>query len=327
MVLFETTTALPAGLDGSALVPNSKDSEMNKAPTQRTEESSNGDDDANNDNDHDANNDDSSDDSSEDSGADGERAFGAFKSNANKNLSEHGTAMTSIRRSNSWTSFLTRSERHRAQAEVPPSPQEVAQRKVQFRDDPELEELRILELDPPLTDSEKKCCHLSDDDNARMQMEVQMTLMRWDNHEDGKIEFDDNRHSIRGLVDYVDEQCPERNRDTDIYHHMIRVLEEQIRQKTGGAQLDPERVAQIARETSMNESKRAQYIAQKDRIEAEEAWKPQPPKKLIDYDNEKAGVVKNKKRWGAGGKKDKSPKDSMTSHRDKKRIGKFAFWK
>jgi hypothetical protein len=325
MVLFETTTALHQ--DDSALVAKSKDTDMNTTdPTQRLEESSDDeDDDANNDNDSSA--------SDGDSAASGERAFGAFKANANSNLSEH----KSIRRSNSWTSFLTRSERHREETEVPLSPQEVAKRKVQFRDDHELEEVRVLELDPPLTPSEKTSCHLSDSDNDRMQMEVQMTLMRWDNHEDGKIEFDDNRHSIRGLVEHVDEQCPERNRDGEIYHHMTRVLQEQLRQRTTGDKtVDHELVGQIARESALNESKRAQYIAQKDRFEAEDAWKAKPFKKLIDHGKEKAGVVL-KKRWGEGEKKDKSPRDkspkptrrqSPTKDKDKKKgLGKLAFWK
>jgi hypothetical protein len=353
MVIVDTTTALQQD-DSSALIPNGKDTDsMNTEPTQRSEEltqhsedCSDGDEFAN-DNHDDGDNDDDDDrdddsESSEDSGAEGERAFGAFKSsaNANSNGNKSENEGRSIRRSNSWTSFLTRSERHREQADEPPTQQEVAARKVRFRDDPELEEVRILELDPPLTSSEKRSCHGSSDDQDRMEMEVQMTLMRWDNHEDGKIEFDDNRHSIRGLIEHVDEQCPERNRDGDIYHHMTRVLQEQVRQLTSGAKtLDQERVGEIARESALKESQRAQYIAQKDRIEAEEAWKAKPPskKKLINHAHGKKGAsgVEKKKRWGEEDKTGKSPGDNSSKPQrhsspikeKKKGIGKLLFWK
>jgi hypothetical protein len=341
MVLLDPTTVPQQ--DDSALVSSGKDTDMNTEPTQRSEDCSDGDEFANGNHDDDDDDDrdddsDSSDDSDADSAASGERAFGAFKSSANANA--NNSSNRSIRRSNSWTSFLTRSERHREQAEEPPTQQEVAARKVRFRDDPELEEVRVLELDPPLTPSEKKSCHLSSDDNDRMEMEVQMTFMRWDNHEGGKIEFDDNRHSIRGLIDHVDEQCPERNRDGEIYHHMTRILQEQVRQFTSGAKtLDQERVGEIARESALNESKRAQYIAQKDRIAAEEAWKAKPHKKLINHAHGKgkkgASDIEKKKRWGEVDRKDKPPGDnsskpqrhSSPSRGKKKGIGKLLFWK
>jgi hypothetical protein len=339
MVLLDITTALQQ--DNSAVVTNGKDTDMNTERTQHTEEWSDGEEFVNEDHDDDKGDDDrdddsdSTDDSDDDSAAPGERAFGAFKSNANANKDTGEN--TSIRRSNSWTSFLTRSERHREQVEEPLSPTEVATRKVRFRDDPELEEVRIHALDPPLSSSEKRSCHLSDSDNERMAMEVQMTLMRWDNHEDGKIEFDDNQHSIRGLVEHVDDQCPERNRDKDIYHHMTRVLQEQVRQLSSGAKtLDQDRVGEIARESALKEAKRAQYIAQKDRIEAEEAWNAKP-KKLMN--NVLAGMealtFEKKKRWGEVDKKDKSPGDNSSKPQrhsspikeKKKGIGKLFFWK
>jgi hypothetical protein len=345
MVLFETTTALPQ--DDSALESNTKDMDMNASTTQHTEEGSDGvDDDASEEHGNDANGDDSSgDDSDGDSAADGERAFGAFKSNANKNLSESGTASTrpSIHRCNSWTSFLTRSERHRECPEEAPPKEEMAQRKVQFRDDPELEEVRVLELDPPLTSTEKNQCHLSDTDNDRMQLEVKMTFLRWDHHEDGQIEFDENQHSIRGLIDHVDEHCPERNRDSDINNHMNRVLQEQHSQRIAGTWLDQERVGEIARASAGNDLERAQYIAQRDRIAMEEAWEAPAPKNDTFYSKKKASesvVVEKKKRRERRGntgdrsnvgnslfitrdkaKKDKPPKEK------KKGLGKLAFWK
>jgi hypothetical protein len=334
MVLFENTTALQQ--DDSSREPNSKDIDMNASTTQHTEEGSDGVDDDDASDEH-ANGDSSDSDSDADSAASGERAFGAFKSNANKNLSENGAA--SIHRCNSWTSFLTRSERHRECPEEPPRPEEMAQRKVQFRDDPGLEEVRVLELDPPLTGAEKNQCHLSDTDNDRMQMEVKMTFMRWDHHEDGQIEFDENQHSIRGLIDHVDEQCPERNRDSDINNHMNRVLQEQHSQRIAGTWLDQERVGQIARASAGNDLKRAQYIAQQDRIAMEEAWEALPPKNDNFHNRKKASasVVEKKKRRGNRGerpnvgnslfltrdkvKKDKPPKEK------KKGLGKLAFWK
>jgi hypothetical protein len=337
MVQLDPTTALQQ--NDSAIAPISKNTDMNTEPTQQSEDSSDGDEFANdnhNDDDDEDRDDDSDSSDDADSAASGERAFGAFKQSANANASNNENR--SIRRSNSWTSFLTRSERHREQVEEPLTQQEVAQRKVRFRDDPELEEVRILELDPPLTPSEKRSCHLCDDDNDRMAMEVQMTLMRWDNHEDGKIEFDDNRHSIRGLIDHVDEECPERNRDGAIYHHMTRILQEQVRQLTSGAKtLDQERVGEIARESALKESIRAQYIAQKDRIEAEEAWEAKPFKKSINHAQGKKGAsaVEKKKRWGEGEKTAESPggnssipqRHSSPTKGKKKGVAKLLFWK
>ena len=341
MVLLDTTTVPQQ--DVSTLVTNGKESDMNTEPTQRSEGCSDGDEFANDNHDHDDDDDDrdddsdSSDDSDADSAASGERAFGAFKSSANANANK--SENRSIRRSNSWTSFLTRSERHREQAEEPPTQQEVAARKVRFRDDPELEEVRFLELDPPLTPAEKKSYHSSSDDNDRMEMEVQMTFMRWDNHKDGKIEFDDNQHSIRGLIDHVDEQYPERNRDGDIYHHTTRVLQEQLRQLTTGAKtLDQELVGQIARESALKESQRALYLAERDRIDAEEAWKAKLTKKLFNHAHGKNGAsdVEKKKRRGEKDKKDKSPGDNSSrpqrhsnpmNGKKKKGIGKLLFWK
>jgi hypothetical protein len=334
MVLHDPTTDLQQ--DASALVPSSKDTDMGTDPTQHSEETSDGDESANDNYDDDDDDERDDDDSDTDSAASGERAFGAFKSSATANANNSGR---SIRRSNSWTSFLTRSERHHEEVEeTPRSPTEVAAHKVRFRDEPELEEVWIQELDPPLTPAEKKSCHLSNDDNERMEMEVQMTFMRWDNHKGGKIAFDDNRHSIRGLIEHVDEQCPERNRDGDIHHHMTRVLQEQLRQLTSGSKtLDQERVGQIARESGLKESKRAQYIAQKDRISAEEAWKEMPPKKLINHAHGKKGAstVEKKKRWGEVDKKDKHPGDnsskpkrhSSPAERKKTGVGKLLFWK
>jgi hypothetical protein len=90
---------------------------------------------------------------------------------------------------------------------------------------------------------------------------------------------------------------------------MSRVLQEQLRQFTSGAKtLDQEQVAQIARESALKESERAQYIAKKDRIAAEEAWKAQPTKKLVNHAHGKKGAsdVEKKKRWGEVDKKDKS---------------------
>lgn len=334
MVLLETTTEPQQ--DDSAQVTNNKDTDMSTDPTQHTVETSDGDECVNDNQDDDDCDDDSdsTDDSDSDSAAAGERAFGAFKSSANANAN-HGEN-TSIRRNNSWTSYLTRSERHREQTEEPLTPAEVAKRKVQFRDDHELAEVRIMELDPPLTPSEKKSYHLSDSDNDRMEMEVQMTLMRWHNHKEGQIEFDHDQHSIRGLIDIVDEHCPERNRDGGIINHMTRVLQEQLRQRTTGSKtLDQERVGQIARESASDESKRAQYIAQRDRVEAEEAWKAKPFKKSMNHGKE-ASVVKKPKRWGENDKKDKSPvndcpqpprRQGSPLKKKKEGIGKLLFWK
>jgi hypothetical protein len=339
MVLFEITSTLQQ--DDSALVPDSKNMDMNADQTQHTEEGSDEHvDDANNDDEHDADEyaiggDDmnSADDSDTDSAASGERAFGAFKSNANQNQNQNddesggagSAAVANMRRCNSWTSFLTRSERHRQQADQPPSVQEMAERKVQFRDDANLEEVRVMELDPPLTAAEKDSCHLTDTDTDRMQLEVKMTFLRWDHHEDGQIEFNENQHSIRGLIDHVDEHCPQRNRDIDIHRHMNRVLEEQHSQRiSGSVHLDPERVGQIARESAAGELERAQYIAQQDRIASEEAWLAPLHKISNFYEKTKATVVdktKHRKDKKEKVKKDKNAKDK------KKGMAKLAFWK
>jgi hypothetical protein len=259
---------------------------------------------------------------SDDSAAPGERAFGAFKAAGEGALSERGTAMTSIRRSNSWTSFLTRSERFHEKPDVPPSPQEMAKRKVQFRDDTELAAIRIMEqLEPPLSDTEKDSYYMTNDDMDRTKVDIKMALMRWDNHENGHIEFDDNQHSVRGLIDHVDEACPPRNRDEKMYLHSTGVLQEQNRQRHTGTYLNAEQIAQVAALTAWEEAKRAVRIAQVDREAAEEASKANLVMKAS------FGIKSTEKKEKRSARKGKDNDKPKADKKDKKKgLGKLAFW-
>lgn len=256
----------------------------------------------------------------DDSAASGERAFGAFKAATtytNTPPSLVDAKVASIRRNTSWTSFLTRSERAAEHPDTPPSPKELAHRKVQFTDE---NEIRVMELDPPLTNSEKASTYMNGDDQDRMGMDVKMTLMRWDNHEKGHIPFDHSQHSVRGLIDEMPGDLPERHRGTMLGDHRVATLQEQNRQRDTGTFLDMDELGKVARESAESEMKRAELIGQKDHEDAEEAWIEKP---------KKVAVAKMDKGSDKSKRKDKKKAGSSSSEEDKKKkgMGKLAFWK
>jgi hypothetical protein len=121
-----------------------------------------------------------------------ERAFVAFvDANANAGKAKKQEPDRSVGAATGRPSDTV--ERHE-QTEEPLSPTEAAKRKVQFRDDPRW---RGAYVDGSTIDAEKRSCHLSSDDNDRMEWS-QMTFMHWDNLKTVRW-VDDNRRIVYGF--------------------------------------------------------------------------------------------------------------------------------
>lgn len=100
----------------------------------------------------------------------------------------------SIRRVDSWTSFVTRSERNILLGkDKPPTQDEASKRKVKFVHDDLLETVHEVETVP---DDMKAQCWMNASDFDHLDKEVALTKFRWENHKSGKIKFDEEANSV-----------------------------------------------------------------------------------------------------------------------------------
>ena len=91
---------------------------------------------------------------------------------------------------------MTRSQRTlELGKDKPPSKAEAAKRKVQFAD----HALEVVHEVVQVADEHKASVYMNNEDFDRMDKEVSLTKFRWDNHKAGKIKFDENKNSVRGL--------------------------------------------------------------------------------------------------------------------------------
>jgi hypothetical protein len=176
---------------------------------------------------------------------------------------------SSIRRSDSWVSFLTRSERNVLLGkDQPPPPSEASKRKVQFRDSDALEAVREVEI---VDDKDKDKLYMNNTDFDRIETDVKLTRFRWDNHVMGKIPFDESQNSMRGLEHLNHEQ--QRKKDLARYHHKQRVFHEVNQQKAALGRIeDWEKIRQASELLSTPSKQHARDVGRIDAQDSIRAW-------------------------------------------------------
>ena len=213
----------------------------------------------------------------------------------------------SIRRNDSLNSFLTRSERAAMLGkDKPPSSEEARKRTVKFRDEAELENVHEIEQ---VADEDRAKVYMNNEDFSRIETDLKMTSFRWENHLDGKISFDENNNSMRGL-EHLQDRDKQTKRDLQKYKHNRSVLEEINRQKQdyGGKVRDWDAVRRISQQFSVHSINHAVELARLDREAHRRAWN----------NGEAAAPSSAQSSLSSSQQADKDGK--------KKKKGKFLFW-
>ena len=175
---------------------------------------------------------------------------------------------SSIRRTDSWQSFVTRSERNSILGkDKPPSEEEARRRKVHFHDNSSLECVHEIDYVP---DDIKPSYYMTESDFERFDKELALTRFRWENHKQGKIKFDEKMNSVRGLERVLDiDQDAERCK----WQHVRSVLEKQNDMKMSGKKdIDWETVRETSLKTSSEFSKHAVAMGKADEEAHHRAW-------------------------------------------------------
>jgi len=176
----------------------------------------------------------------------------------------------SIRRNDSFASFLTRSERAALLGkDKPPSPEEERKRKVHFVEDSELDTIHEVDL---ITEEDKPQVYMTGEDFGRIETDVKMTNFRWENHLAGKIKFDASTNTMRGL-EHLDRDAS-RKSSMQKYKHNRAVMEEINRQKQDydGTVRDWEVVRKISQQFSVHSTNHAVELGRLDREAHQKAW-------------------------------------------------------
>ena len=176
----------------------------------------------------------------------------------------------SIRRNDSFNSFLTRSERAALLGkDKPPPPEEARKRRVKFHDDPTLETVHVIDK---VGDEDKAQVYMNNDDFSRAETELKLTMFRWENHLAGTISFDEANNSMRGL-EHLADRAKQNKIDLQKYKHNRAVLEEINRQKQDyGEVKDWEVVRKISQQFSVHSLNHAVEHGRKDREAYQKAW-------------------------------------------------------
>lgn len=203
-----------------------------------------------------------------------------------RNDNHVNTSSSSLRRYDEFASFMTRSERNLHNPDQPPSEEEKRKRKVQFKED-DLEKIYPIE---PLTESERENYYMQPEDFISCDRDTDITAFRWENHVNGKIPFDEDNNTLRGLEDLFDGADERLKKRTE---HARSVLQEMNRQRLAGQKaLDWNKIHQISEQHSKHASERALQLAKDDETASKQAWDPHRPKLPFKRDSPK----KNKKK-------------------------------
>jgi hypothetical protein len=175
-------------------------------------------------------------------------------------------AQHSIRRNDSFTSFLSRSERNIILGkDKPPPSSEASKRRIQFRD--ALEDVKEIEK---IQDEFKEHYWMTDTDFDRIETDVKMTQFRWQNSKTGKIPFDEVNNSIRGLENVIRDE--KSNVDMTLYNHRRSVLHEIHRQKSiHGKVVEWEKVRVASEKYSLKSISLASEMGTQDELEHKKA--------------------------------------------------------
>lgn len=176
---------------------------------------------------------------------------------------------SSIRRNDSYTSFLTRSQRNLLLGkDQPPSQEEEAQRSVHFKADLEVVH-EIPGVEEYKLDFDK--IWMTSGDFDRVEADMKITMFRWENHLSGKIAFDHHNNTMRGL-EHLDRE-KQSVCDMARYKHRQAVLGEIQRQiHDNGAVTDWEKVRQAAEAHSVENTQKALETAKQDEMASRNAW-------------------------------------------------------
>jgi hypothetical protein len=209
-------------------------------------------------------------------------------------ISSNRNTPGNIPRNYSYSSFLTRSERHRLEGKDPPlTPQEAAKRKVKFPDnDEELETIHEVE---PVADEEKKSYWLDGSDFDRFDNDVKITVFRWKNHMSGDLQFDEENNSIRGLEGTITGSSREDARKK--WKHRQAVLTAISSARLDGKTLDTldwEKIREVSLQNSLQHLKKAVALGVKDEQARVSAWTE--ISSSVSHVNPRENNKKNKKK-------------------------------
>jgi hypothetical protein len=187
--------------------------------------------------------------------------------NAHLKQLQPGAQQHSIRRNDSFDSFITRSERALLLGkDLPPPPSEASRRRIKFSES--LEDIKEIERVHPEV---KEQYWMTNSDFDRIESEIRITQFRWENAQAGKIPFDEINNSIRGLESVIPDE--KTNVDVTLFNHRRSVLQEIHRQKSlHGAVVDWDKVRQASQRYSKRSMQRATEVAAQDELAHKKAW-------------------------------------------------------
>jgi hypothetical protein len=183
-------------------------------------------------------------------------------------------------RNYSFANFLTRSERnHLLGLDKAPEPEEAQRRSVKFRDE---SRLSVVHTIPRVEDEDKELVWFNSRDFSRFDTDTKVTIFRWENHITGKIKFDYDQNSIRGLENIINQQSRKkqptggaRDDSTSKWTHIRNVISEVNRQKIEEGRtdktLDWEKLRDVAQRVSVHTSKVALERGASDEFERKKA--------------------------------------------------------
>mmetsp|Transcript_13552 Transcript_13552/g.25865 ORF Transcript_13552/g.25865 Transcript_13552/m.25865 type:complete len:385 (+) Transcript_13552:328-1482(+) len=166
----------------------------------------------------------------------------------------------SSQRYDEMASFLTRSQRSLEMPDPQPSQEELEQRRVHVQEEP----LAIHEEKEPLSAEEVKAYYMGEEDFRRVDVDVELTTMRWEKAQKNKgTKFDSDENPTRGLEEMMDKK---KLRSTLRKKHRQAVLEEMVRQKVANPDkpLDQEKIRAVAEPYSKQTAQIAYEIALED---------------------------------------------------------------
>lgn len=101
-------------------------------------------------------------------------------------------------------------------------------------------------------------------------MDIDITDMRWKNHKAGKIKFDEDTNTVRGLEDIIFQL----NKGRSIRKHQKTVMEEVVRQKTANEYLNWKKLGTVSENSSEVHHKQAYEVGKQDEEERVRVWTP-----------------------------------------------------
>jgi hypothetical protein len=142
---------------------------------------------------------------------------------------------------------------------------------------------------------------MTDENWRAIDMDIQLTRRRWENCKSGKIPFDEDNNTLRGLESMFDNELMERKWMSD---HEKHVINECNRQKRETRYPDWDQFRQASMITSTKDSERARKLAVKDAEEAVQCWQRTKTTNLLLEPNKRSTSI-FKKILSIGGKSGK----------------------